>query len=205
MKIICIGHNYSDHIKGLSNKTPENPVFFMKPDTALLRNNEDFYIPEFSNEINYEIELVVKIDRVTKAIDRKFAHRCYSEIGVGIDFTAHDLIQKCKENGLPWEIAKSFDKSAPLSARFIPIENIGGDINNINFELKINGETRQKSNSKDMINDINTIIEYVSKFVTLKIGDLIFTGTPSGVGQVKIGDRLEAYIENDKLMDFNIK
>ena len=205
MKIICIGHNYSDHIKGLSNKTPENPVFFMKPDTALLRNNEDFYIPEFSNEINYEIELVVKIDRVTKAIDRKFAHRCYSEIGVGIDFTAHDLIQKCKENGLPWEIAKSFDKSAPLSARFIPIENIGGDINNINFELKINGETRQKSNSKDMINDIDTIIEYVSKFVTLKIGDLIFTGTPSGVGQVKIGDRLEAYIENDKLMDFNIK
>ena len=205
MKIICIGHNYSDHIKGLSNKTPENPIFFMKPDTALLRNNEDFYIPEFSNEINYEIELVVKIDRVTKAIDRKFAHRCYSEIGVGIDFTAHDLIQKCKENGLPWEIAKSFDKSAPLSARFIPIENIGGDINNINFELKINGETRQKSNSKDMINDIDTIIEYVSKFVTLKIGDLIFTGTPSGVGQVKIGDRLEAYIENDKLMDFNIK
>ncbi len=205
MKIICIGRNYTEHIKELANATPDNMVFFMKPDTALLRNNEDFYIPEFTNDLNYEVEMVVKIDRVTKAIDRKFAPRCYSEIGIGIDFTARDLQQKCKENGLPWEIAKSFDKSAPVSARFIPLESLGGDVNNINFELKINGKTRQASNSKDMIYDIDTIIEYVSKFITLKIGDLIFTGTPSGVGRVEIGDRLEAYIENEKLLDFHIR
>lgn len=205
MKIICIGRNYVDHIKELSSDKPEKPLFFMKPDTALLRNNEDFYIPDFSNNLHYETELVVKIDRVVKAIDKKFASRCYSQIGLGIDFTARDIQSECIEKGTPWEIAKAFDKSAPISKEFIPLADLGGDINNINFHLDINGERRQAGNSKDMIFDIDTIIEYVSKFVTLKIGDLIYTGTPVGVGAVKIGDRLEGYLENSKLFDFYIR
>lgn len=205
MKIICIGRNYTDHIKELSSDKPTKPLFFMKPDTALLRNNEDFYIPDFTNDLHYEIELVVKIDRVVKAIDMKFAPRCYSHVGIGIDFTARDIQNDCIKNGTPWEIAKAFDKSAPISMEFIPLEDLGGDIKNINFHLDINGERRQTGNSNDMLFDVDTIIEYVSRFVTLKIGDLIFTGTPCGVGAVKIGDYLEAYLDDRKLLDFHIR
>lgn len=205
MKIICIGRNYLDHINELSSNRPVKPLFFMKPDTALLRNNEDFYIPNFSNNLHYETELVIKIDRVVKAIDKKFAPRCYTQIGIGIDFTARDIQNECIANGTPWEICKAFDKSAPVSMEFIPLTDLGGDIKNINFHMNINGERRQTGNSKDMIFDVDTIIEYLSQFVTLKIGDLIFTGTPSGVGAVKIGDHLEAYLEDRKLLDFHIR
>lgn len=205
MKIICIAHNYLDRIKELGKEIPENPIFFFKPDTALLRNNEDFYIPEFSNEIHYEVELVVKIDRVVKAISKKFASRCYTTIGIGIDFTARDLQLNCIENGEPWEISKAFDKSAPISKNFIELNALECEINNLNIRLDINGKCVQKANTNEMIFDIETIIEHVSKYTTLKIGDLIFSGAPSGVGKVNIGDRLEAYVENHKLLDFYIR
>ncbi len=205
MKIICIGRNYADHAKELGNEPPKVPIYFMKPDTALLRNNEDFYIPEFSKDLHYETELVVKINRVVKSIDRSFAARCYTEVGVGIDFTARDLQRACSQAGSPWEIAKSFDKSAPVPNEFIALEELGGDIRNLNFRMTINGQERQSGNSRDMIFDVDTIIEYVSQFTTLKIGDLIFTGTPAGVGAVKIGDHLEAYLEDRKMLDFYIR
>lgn len=205
MKIICIGRNYHAHCKELNNEIPTVPTFFMKPDTALLRNNEDFYIPSFSNELHYETELVVKIDRVTKCIEKEFASRCYSEVGLGIDFTARDLQRECIKNGQPWEICKSFDKSAPISTEFLSLEKMGKKVDELSFRLSINGATKQIGLTKDMIFDIDEIICYVSKFITLKIGDLIFTGTPSGIGPVKIGDRLEGYLEDIKLLDFNIK
>ncbi len=205
MKMICIGRNYHDHIKELSNSVPTEPMFFMKPDTAQLRNNEDFYIPEFSQDLQYETEVVVKINRVVKSIDRKFASRCYTEVGIGIDFTARDLQRKCAEAGRPWEIAKSFDKSAPVPNDFIPLDELGGDVMNLNFRMTINGEERQRANTSEMIFDVDTLIEHVSKYVTLKIGDLIFTGTPSGVGKVNIGDHLEAWLEDRKLLDFYIR
>lgn len=205
MKIICIGRNYRAHCKELNNEIPEVPTFFMKPDTALLRNNEDFYIPSFSNDLHYEAELVVKIDRVTKSIEKEFAGRCYSEVGLGIDFTARDLQRECVKNGSPWEICKSFDKSAPVSMKFLSLEKMGKRVDELVFRLDINGETKQIGITKDMIFDIDEIISYVSKFVTLKIGDLIFTGTPSGIGAVKIGDHLEGYLEGEKLLDFTIK
>lgn len=203
MKIFCIGRNYVNHAKEMNSPLPEEPLFFMKPDTALLVKNEPFYYPDFTKEIHYECELVVKIKKVGKNIDEKFAHEYYDEVGIGIDFTARDLQSKCKDNGHPWEIAKAFDNSAPLSRSFITLEE--KDVQNLNFHLTKNGKTVQKGNSKDMIFSVNEIIAYLSQFITLKTGDLIFTGTPEGVGPIAIGDRLEAYIEDKKLLDFKIK
>ena len=184
MKIIAIGQNYREHNKELNNENPTEPVVFMKPDSAILRNNKPFYIPDFSEEIHYETEIIIKINRIGKNIAYKFAHRYYSEIGLGVDFTARDLQQKLKKEGKPWEICKAFDGSAVIG-NFIPVEQID-DIQNIEFHLDINGETVQKGNTADMIFPVNELIAYVSKFFTLKIGDLIFTGTPAGVGKVKI-------------------
>ena len=203
MKIICIGRNYIDHAKELNNPVPEKPVFFMKPDTALLLKHNPFFYPDFSNEIHYETELVVKIDRNGRNIEEKFAHKYYNEIGIGIDFTARDLQAEAKKKGLPWEIAKAFDQSAPLG-NFVPKSRFE-DLSNINFSLKINGELRQQGNSKDMIFTFDAIIAYVSRFVTLRTGDLIFTGTPQGVGPTKIDDYFEAFIEEEKLLAFNVK
>ncbi len=205
MKIICIGMNYREHIAELNSVTPTEPVFFLKPDTALLRNNEDFYVPDFSQDLHYECEVVVKINRLGKSIDRKFAHRYYDEIGLGIDFTARDIQKRCKEQGLPWEIAKAFDKSAALSPQFVSLESLGGDIQNLDFSLCIDGQTRQSANTSQMIYSVDEIIAYVSRFMTLKIGDLIYTGTPVGVGAVSIGNHLEATLNGQKFLDFHIK
>lgn len=202
MKIICIGRNYKEHAEELGNKVPENPLFFLKPDTALLRDNDPFYIPDFTNEVHYECELVYKINKVGKNISEKFAHKYYTELGLGVDFTARDLQEKCKEKGHPWEIAKGFDNSAVISS-FIPLTSI--DANSINFHLEHNGITVQKGNSQAMIFNIDQIIAYISKFITLKTGDLIYTGTPAGVGKIAIGDSLKGYIENQLLFDFEIK
>ena len=203
MKIICIGRNYVDHAKELNNPVPKEPVFFMKPDTALIQSRNPFIYPSFSNDIHHEIELVVKISKIGKHIEERFAHKYYEEISVGVDFTARDVQQQCKEKGLPWEKAKAFDGSAP-TGKFVNISEIN-DINNLNFSLQINGETKQKGNTKDMLFNINQIIAYVSQFVTLKIGDYIFTGTPAGVGPIKIGDKLDCFLEDKKLLSFNVK
>ena len=203
MKIICIGRNYIDHAKELNNPLPKEPVFFLKPDSSLLIRNRPFFYPDFSDDIHFETELVLKICKVGRHIPERYAHTYYDEIGIGIDFTARDLQKKCKENGLPWEIAKAFDFSAPLG-EFASKEEFP-DVNNINFFLRINNEIRQNGNSKDMIFSFDQIISYVSKFITLKMGDLIFTGTPEGVGPIKKEDRLEAFIEDAKLLDFNVK
>jgi len=203
MKIIAIGRNYINHARELNNPVPKEPLFFMMPDSAILKNNQPFFYPDFSNEIHFEVEIVVRLNRLGKNIAPEFAYRYYNEIGIGIDFTARDLQKKCKEKGLPWEIAKSFDGAAPVS-NFILLEKLG-DINNINFRLDLNGKTVQQGNTKEMIFSTDQLIAYVSKFITIKIGDLLFTGTPAGVGPVKIGDRLTAYIEGEKLLDFFIK
>lgn len=203
MKVICIGQNYAEHIKELKSAFPEKPVFFLKPDTSLIKNNQPFYLPDFSNDLHHEVEIVIKIARLGKNIEEKFAHRYYNELTVGIDFTARDIQREVKSKGLPWEIAKAFDGSAPIG-EFISISTIK-NINNLNFELKINDSTVQKGNTSDMIFDFNKIISYVSQFMTLKIGDLIYTGTPSGVSSVKIGDKLSASIEGKTLLEFNVK
>ncbi|WP_075603922.1 fumarylacetoacetate hydrolase family protein [Saccharicrinis aurantiacus] len=204
MKIICIGRNYADHAKELKNQIPSEPVIFIKPDTALLRNNDPFFVPDFAEDFHYEAELVVKINRLGKHIAPEFAHRYYDEIGMGIDFTARDLQSKLKEKGLPWEKAKAFDASAGISKQFVPKSKFK-DVQNINFKLLVNGELRQDGNTNDMLFKIDDIIAYVSKFFTLKIGDLIYTGTPAGVGRVTIGERFEVFLEDDKMMDFLIK
>jgi len=204
MKIICIGRNYVEHAKELNNPLPENPVFFLKPDTSLLIRNRPFYYPEFSDNIHYELEVVLKVSKVGKYIKEKFAHTYYNEIGLGIDFTARDLQKKCKEKGLPWEIAKGFDFSAPLSEEFIPVSEFE-ELNNIKFSLQKNGETVQEGNTKDMIFSFDNIITYISRFMTLKTGDLIFTGTPAGVGPVKIGDTLEGYIGSRQMLRCVVK
>ncbi|MCG8411573.1 MAG: fumarylacetoacetate hydrolase family protein, partial [Bacteroidales bacterium] len=180
MKIIAIGRNYKDHAKELNNTIPDEPIFFLKPDTSLLRNNQPFFYPDFSKEIHYEVEIVIKMSRLGKNIASKFASRYYNEIGIGIDFTARDLQQKCKDKGLPWEIAKAFDGSAPIS-KFISLDKFD-DINNINFRLELNGKTVQESNTKEMIFKVDDLISHVSKYMMIKIGDLLFTGTPAGVG-----------------------
>ena len=203
MKIIAIGLNYSDHAKEFNSPALSEPMVFMKPDTALLRNNKPFFLPDFSNEIHYETEVIVKIDRLGKNISEKFAHRYYSQIGIGIDFTARDLQNIQRTKGNPWEICKSFDASAAVS-EFYPIEEFG-DLRNLNFHLDIDGKTVQKGSTKDMIFNIDKIIAYISRFFTLKIGDIIFTGTPVGVGKVERNNRLQAYIENKLLLDFKIK
>jgi 2-keto-4-pentenoate hydratase/2-oxohepta-3-ene-1,7-dioic acid hydratase in catechol pathway len=202
MKIICIGRNYAEHAKEMKSELPTEPVFFMKPDTALLKD-DDFYFPDFTKELHHEIEIVLKISKVGKHIEEQFAHKYYDEIGLGIDFTARDLQAKCKDKGLPWEKAKAFDYSAPIG-KFVKKETLG-DLNNLQFDLKINGETRQKGSSKDLIFSFDKVISYVSRFVTLKTGDLIFTGTPEGVGPVAIGDKLEGFMGGHPFFSFNIK
>ena len=203
MKIICIGRNYAEHAKELNNAVPEEPVFFLKPDTAISKNNQPFFYPDFSNDIHHEIEMVIKINRLGKNIEEKFAHKYYNEITLGIDFTARDLQQKCKEKGLPWEKAKAFDGSAPLG-NFVSKTSFE-NLNDLNFHLNVNGNTVQKGNTANMIFSVDAVIAYVSKYITLKNGDLIFTGTPAGVGPVKQGDLLECYLEEDKLLKFSIK
>lgn len=203
MKVICIGRNYADHAKELNNPVPEVPVFFMKPDTAVLKNGEDFYLPEFSNEIHHELEIVLKICKAGKHIQEDFASNYFDEIGLGIDFTARDLQQECKTKGLPWEIAKAFDGSAPIG-QFVKKGDLG-DLNHIAFYLEINGAIRQKGNTSDLLFNFNKIIAYVSQFVTLKTGDLIFTGTPAGVAAVNIGDNLKGFIGDNCLLDFSVK
>lgn len=204
MKIICIGKNYADHAKEMNSAVPEKPVFFLKPDTALLGKGQQFYYPDFTKELHHEIEIVVKISKNGKNIEEKFASGYYDEISVGIDFTARDLQDEAKKKGLPWEPAKAFDNAAVLSDRFIPKTNFT-DLNAIGFHLDLNGKTVQTGNTKDLIFSIDKVISYVSKFITLRQGDYLFTGTPSGVGPVKIGDRLQGFIENDQLFDFFIK
>jgi 2-keto-4-pentenoate hydratase/2-oxohepta-3-ene-1,7-dioic acid hydratase in catechol pathway len=204
MKILAIGWNYRDHNKELSfNELPKEPTFFLKAETALLKDNKPFYYPDFSTQIEYEVELVIRIDKLGKGIDEQFAHRYYSEIGLGIDFTARDLQKKQRESGGPWEICKSFDNSAPVS-QFIPVSQFES-VQNINFRLDINGKTVQQGNTANMIFSVDKIISYLSRFFLLKMGDLIFTGTPVGVGLVKVGDRLQGYIENELMFDFLIK
>ena len=203
MKIICVGRNYAAHAKELNNPVPKEPVIFLKPDTALLAKSMPFFYPSFSTDVHYEAELVVKIDRVGKSISQKFAHKYYSEFSVGIDFTARDLQATYREKGLPWERAKAFDGSAPVG-QFINKKELV-DQSNLNFSLRINGLERQAGNTSDMLFSIDSIIQYVSQFFTLKIGDLIFTGTPEGVGPIKIGDTLEAFLESKKVLDLKIK
>ncbi len=203
MKIICIGRNYIDHVKELNNELPTEPIFFLKPDSAILKNNQDFFLPAFSENIHYEVELVIRIDRLGKYIKECFANRYYTEIGLGIDFTARDLQDKMKAKGLPWEIAKAFDQSAVIS-NFIPLTEFN-DFNEITFSLLKNGRTVQEGKPSDMIFTVNHIISYISKFLTLKIGDLIFTGSPSGVGRIDIGDQLMGFIGNRKMFDFRIR
>ena len=203
MKIICIGRNYAEHAKEMKSEVPTEPVFFMKPDTALLKDGEPFYYPEFTQDLHHEIEIVIKINKVGKHIEEQFAHKYYDEIGLGIDFTARDLQAQCKTKGLPWEKAKAFDASAPIG-KFVSKTQLG-DINAIDFELKINGESRQVGNTKDLLFSFDKVIAYVSKFVTLKVGDLIYTGTPEGVGAVAIGDKLQGYVKNELFIEFEIK
>jgi acylpyruvate hydrolase len=203
MKIICIGRNYADHAKELNNPVPVSPVFFMKPDSSLLINNNPFFYPQFSKEIHYETEIVLKICRLGKSIQPQFASRYYEEIGIGIDFTARDLQAACKKEGHPWEIAKAFDQSAVLG-RFVPKTSLP-DLSAINFRLDLNDVTVQKGNTRDLLFSFDEVITYISTFVTLKTGDLIYTGTPAGVGPVKIGDHLVASIEGEVLLDFRVK
>lgn len=203
MKIICIGRNYVDHAKELNNAVPSEPVFFLKPDSAILQTGKPFFIPEFSNDVHYELELVVKIDRLGKHIDQKFAHKYYQQIGLGIDFTARDVQAECKAKGLPWEKAKAFDHSAVLSKKFVDKSQL--ELDNISFQLTKNNELVQDGNSKDMLFNIDQIIAYVSQYMTLKIGDLIYTGTPAGVGKVAIGDVLVGQLNGEEILKVPIK
>lgn len=204
MKIICIGRNYSDHISELKNEKPTDPVIFLKPDTAILLKKQPFFIPDFSDDVHYEVELLVRINKVGKYIQEKFAHKYYEEIGLGIDFTARDLQQQLKEKGLPWEKSKGFDGSAVIGEKWIDKSSFS-DLNNINFSLQKNEELVQQGTTGDMLWKIDEIISYVSQFFTLKIGDVIFTGTPKGVGKVSINDRLTGFIENEQIFSINVK
>lgn len=203
MKIICIGRNYIEHANELNNPVPAQPVFFMKPESAIIRAGLPFFYPDFSKDIHYEVELVLRISKVGKNISEKFAYTYYDAIGVGIDFTARDLQKICKEKGLPWEMAKAFDGSGPVSD-FIPKEAFK-DIYDINFSLEKNGEIVQQGNSGMMIFNFEKIIAYVSQFLTLKKGDLIFTGTPAGVGPVQIGDELKAMLVKRTMLNLSVK
>ena len=203
MKIICIGRNYHDHIIELKNKITNEPLFFLKPDTAIQPKGHPFFIPDFSNNIHFEVELVIKISKNGKNINEQFSHKYYEEIGLGIDFTARDIQNQCKELGHPWEKAKGFDGSAQISHKFINKNDL--DLNNICFKLEKNQQIVQNGNSKDMIYSFDYIISYVSKFYTLRVGDLIYTGTPSGVNRVEIGDKLIGYLEKEKILSVNIK
>ncbi|GAA4105957.1 fumarylacetoacetate hydrolase family protein [Aquimarina addita] len=203
MKLICIGRNYTNHIEELKNEKPTDPVVFMKPDTAILLKKQPFFIPDFSDDVHHEVEVLVKIKKVGKHIDRRFAHKYYDEIGLGIDFTARDVQQNLKSKGLPWEKAKAFDGSAVIGS-WLPKANFD-DVDNINFRLEINGEIVQEGNTGLMLWKIDELIEYVSKYFTLKIGDIIFTGTPAGVGAVKAEDMLSGFIGEQQLLSIRIK
>ncbi|AUC82178.1 fumarylacetoacetate hydrolase family protein [Lacinutrix sp. Bg11-31] len=203
MKLICIGRNYTDHIKELENEKPTDPVVFLKPDTAILLKKQPFFIPEFSNDVHHEVEVLVKINRVGKYIDKKFAHKYYSEIGLGIDFTARDLQAQLKAKGLPWEKAKAFDGSAVIGS-WLPKTEFK-DLNNLGFSLKKNDDIVQQGNTSLMLWKIDEIVEYVSKYFTLKIGDIIFTGTPAGVGKVVANDKLKGFIEDKQLFSITVK
>jgi 2-keto-4-pentenoate hydratase/2-oxohepta-3-ene-1,7-dioic acid hydratase in catechol pathway len=205
MKIICIGRNYADHAVELHDgaEIPREPLFFLKPDTALLRNNDPFYIPSFSNEVHYECELVVRITRLAKCIDEKFASRCYEEVGLGIDFTARDLQREAIAKGLPWELCKGFDGSAVLGD-FVPVERFA-HMQNIRFHLDIDGRTVQQGHTVDMLFGVDELVSYVSQFFMLKTGDLIFTGTPVGVGPLQIGQHIEGFLEGERVLAFNIR
>lgn len=201
MKIICIGRNYIEHAKEMGKSITKDPIFFLKPDSSLIAKKQPFFLPDFSDDIHYEVELVYKIKKVGKSIDPVFSKDYYDKVGLGIDFTARDLQAKCKSNGHPWEIAKSFDQSALVGEDFFDVNSL----KELNFSLSKNGETVQKSNANEMVFSIDQIISYVSKFITLKIGDLIFTGTPAGVGSVRIGDKLEGFINKERVFSLNIK
>ncbi|AQG79042.1 fumarylacetoacetate hydrolase family protein [Spirosoma montaniterrae] len=203
MKIICVGRNYVDHIRELNNEQPDDPVIFLKPETAIPLRNEPFFYPDFSQDVHHEVEILVKINRVGKNIDEKFAHKYYDEIGVGIDFTARDVQSKLKAKGLPWELAKSFNSSAPMSG-FVPKTDFA-DLHNLNFRLEVNGETRQQGNTSLMLFKIDYLISFVSRYFMLQQGDVLFTGTPKGVSPVQIGDRLAAYIEDRKMLEIDVK
>jgi 2-keto-4-pentenoate hydratase/2-oxohepta-3-ene-1,7-dioic acid hydratase in catechol pathway len=204
MRIFCVGRNYVEHIQELNNEKPDDPVIFTKPDTAILRDNAPFYYPDFSTDVHHEVELVLRICKEGKNIEEKFAHKYYDAIGIGIDFTARDLQQKAKTKGLPWDIAKGFNGSAPLSNKFIPVGEFN-DLKNINFSLKVDDVLRQQGNTSLVLFRFDYIIMYLSRFFTLRTGDLIFTGTPKGVGPVNVGNVLSAYIENEKLLEFEVK
>jgi acylpyruvate hydrolase len=203
MKIIAIGRNYSEHAKELNNPVPTQPVIFLKPDTAILKDNRDFYYPEFSKDIHHEIEVVLRICKEGKHVQPKYAANYYDAIGLGIDFTARDIQQKHKEKGLPWELAKAFDGSAPVS-EMLPLSAFK-DPYQIHFHLDINGQTVQKGNTADLLFNFETLICFVSQYITLRKGDLIFTGTPAGVGPVQIGDHLEGYLEDKPMINMRIK
>jgi acylpyruvate hydrolase len=203
MKIICMARNYVAHARELNNPLPEHPVFFMKHENCLVRHNKPFFYPDFSRDIHHELEIVVKFCKLGKAIEPGFAHTYFDEIGLGIDFTARDLQDEAKKKGQPWEVAKAFDNSAPVS-EFVPVSALR-DINDIHFRLEINGNTVQEASTALMIFPIDLQISYISRYITLKTGDLLFTGTPAGVGPVKIGDHLEAWLEDRKLLDFYIR
>lgn len=211
MKIICIGRNYADHVKELhqevndSGRMPSEPLFFLKPDTALLRNNDPFYIPHFTREVHYECELIVRINRVGRCIEERFARRYYDEVGIGIDFTARDLQRRAIAEGLPWETAKAFDYSAAVSPQFLPLAELGGDVQNLRFELTVDGQVRQRGYTGDMLFPVDRLISHVSHFITLRMGDLLYTGTPVGVGPVAPGQNLVATLEGRKLLDFDIR
>ncbi|MFD1162126.1 fumarylacetoacetate hydrolase family protein [Hwangdonia seohaensis] len=203
MKLICIGRNYTEHIKELENEKPLDPVVFLKPDTAILLKKQPFFIPDFSDDVHHEVEILVKINRVGKHIDKKFAHKYYNEIGLGIDFTARDLQSQLKAKGLPWEKAKAFDGAAVVG-NWLPVDSIK-NVNDINFSLQKNGTVVQQGNTSHMLWKIDDLIEYVSKYFTLKIGDIIFTGTPAGVGKVIANDKLEGFIENKAMFSITAK
>lgn len=206
MKIIAVGMNYALHNRELGH-TPEetqDPVIFLKPDSAILKDGKPFFVPDFSNEVHYETELVVRICRLGKCIAPRFAHRYYDAVTVGIDFTARDLQRRFREQGHPWELCKSFDGSAAIG-RFVDLDQVGGDVQQLQFHLDIDGQEVQRGHTADMLHRVDDIIAYVSRFMTLKIGDLLFTGTPVGVGPVSIGQHLEGYLGDEKLLDFHIR
>jgi len=204
MKIICIGRNYADHIAELHNETPAAPVIFLKPETALVQRGQPFFYPDFSTDIHYELELVLRISKNGRHIDAAFAHTYFDAIGLGLDFTARDLQNDLKKKGLPWELAKAFDGSAPVSPTFRPVTEFA-DLASINFHLEVNGEIRQTGNSRLMLHPFAQIISFVSRYITLKQGDLLFTGTPAGVGPVQVGDQLVGFLEGEKLLEVAVK
>jgi 2-keto-4-pentenoate hydratase/2-oxohepta-3-ene-1,7-dioic acid hydratase in catechol pathway len=203
MKIICTGLNYKSHIREFAHPEPEKPLFFLKPDTSLLIKNRPFFLPDFSQDVQHELELVVRINKVGRHIQKRFAHTYYHEVGLGIDFTARDLQRQCRERGEPWEIAKGFDYSAAVS-RFVSLSDLP-PVDNLTFRLTLNNNLVQQGNTSDMIFGVDHLIAYISQFITLKMGDLLFTGTPSGVGRVAINDHLQAFLEGEKLLDFYVK